>query len=336
MYLKDISLKSYNTFGVEAKAQKFISIDHPQNFEELFTRTDWQNKFYILAGGSNVLFTGDFEGTIIWINNKGINILKETAEEVWVEVAAGEEWDDFVKWCVSQNFGGIENMGLIPGKCGSSAVQNIGAYGVEAKDTIYEVRGLEIPSGEKRVLYNSECQFNYRYSIFKGELKNKVLITSVVYKLSKNAKPKLNYHSLVGFLTSKNIQNPSINDVYEAVCEIRREKLPDHKEIANAGSFFKNPIIEPDFFEELKLKHSDLVFWELPNGKIKLAAGQLIEKCGWKGKRIGDAGVYEKQALVLVNHGKASGKEMYDLAKTIIQDVSDIFGIILDPEVIIL
>lgn len=336
MYLKDISIKAYNTFGVEAKAHKFISINQTEEFNELFKRTDWQKNFYILAGGSNVLFTSDFEGTIIWVNNKGINIIDETSEEVWVEVSAGEEWDDFVRWSVSNNYGGIENMGLIPGKCGSSAVQNIGAYGMEAKDTIFEVRGLKIPSGHKCVLSNLECQFDYRYSIFKGELKNKVIITSVVYKLSKNAKPKLNYQSLVGFLNSKNIQNPSINDVYEAVCEIRTEKLPDHKKIANAGSFFKNPIIEPAFFEELKLKHSDLVFWELPNGKIKLAAGQLIERCGWKGKRIGDAGVYEKQALVLVNHGKASGKEMYDLAKTIIQDVSDNFGIILVPEVIIL
>ncbi|MDD4575585.1 MAG: UDP-N-acetylmuramate dehydrogenase [Bacteroidales bacterium] len=336
MYLKDISIKAYNTFGVEAKAHKFISINQTEEFNELFKRTDWQKNFYILAGGSNVLFTSDFEGTIIWVNNKGINIIDETSEEVWVEVSAGEEWDDFVRWSVSNNYGGIENMGLIPGKCGSSAVQNIGAYGMEAKDTIFEVRGLKIPSGHKCVLSNLECQFDYRYSIFKGELKNKVIITSVVYKLSKNAKSKLNYQSLVGFLNSKNIQNPSINDVYEAVCEIRTEKLPDHKKIANAGSFFKNPIIEPAFFEELKLKHSDLVFWELPNGKIKLAAGQLIERCGWKGKRIGDAGVYEKQALVLVNHGKASGKEMYDLAKTIIQDVSDNFGIILEPEVIIL
>lgn len=336
MYLKDISLKSYNTFGVEAKAQKFISINQIQEFNELFKRTDWQKNFYILAGGSNVLFTDDFEGTIIWVNNKGINIIDETSEEVWVEVSAGEEWDDFVRWSVSNNYGGIENMGLIPGKCGSSAVQNIGAYGMEAKDTIFEVRGLKIPSGHKCVLSNLECQFDYRYSIFKSELKNKVIITSVVYKLSKNAKPNLNYQSLVGFLNLKNVHNPSIKDVYEAVCEIRTEKLPDHKKIANAGSFFKNPIIEPAFFEELKLKHSDLVFWELPNGKIKLAAGQLIERCGWKGKRIGDAGVYEKQALVLVNHGKASGKEMYDLAKTIIQDVSDNFGIILVPEVIIL
>lgn len=336
MYLKDISLKSYNTFGVEAKAQKFISINQIQEFNELFKRTDWQKNFYILAGGSNVLFTDDFEGTIIWVNNKGINIIDETSEEVWVEVSAGEEWDDFVRWSVSNNYGGIENMGLIPGKCGSSAVQNIGAYGMEAKDTIFEVRGLKIPSGHKCVLSNLECQFDYRYSIFKSELKNKVIITSVVYKLSKNAKPNLNYQSLVGFLNLKNVHNPSIKDIYEAVCEIRTEKLPDYKQIANAGSFFKNPIIDRSDFEKLKLKHSDLVFWELPNGKIKIAAGQLIERCGWKGKRIGDAGVYEKQALVLVNYGKASGKEMYDLAKTIIQDIFDNFGIILEPEVIFL
>ncbi len=336
MNLNNVSLKPYNTFGIEVTATNFISINDEIDFKKLFDNINWQNNFFILAGGSNVLFTKNFEGSIILINNKGIRIIDENSEFVWVEVAAGEEWDDFVKWSVSNNYGGVENLALIPGKCGSSAVQNIGAYGSEAKDVIFEVKAFLIEEKKEIVLKNADCQFDYRYSIFKNELKNKTIISSVVYKLSKNAKPQLNYQSLKDYLSNKNIANPSIKDVYDAVCEIRNEKLPNHKEIGNAGSFFKNPIVDRTLFEKILAKHPDLVFWEVSENRIKLAAGQLIEKCAWKGKRIGDAGVHAKQALVLVNYGNASGFDILTMSKNIIDDVAENFGIVLEPEVIIL
>lgn len=336
MYLKNISLKSHNTFGIDATAANFIAINRNSDFLNLLQSSDWQRDFFILAGGSNVLFTKNFEGSIIWVNNKGIRVIDENSEFVCVEVAAGEEWDDFVKWSVSNNYGGVENLALIPGKCGSSAVQNIGAYGSEAKDVIFEVKAFLIKEKKEIVLKNTDCQFDYRYSIFKNELKNKTIISSVVYKLSKNAKPQLNYQSLKDFLSNKNIVNPCIKDVYDAVCEIRNEKLPNHKEIGNAGSFFKNPIIDRTLFEKIFAKHPDLVFWEVSENRIKLAAGQLIEKCAWKGKRIGDAGVHAKQALVLVNYGNAKGIDIFNMSKNIIDDVAENFGIVLEPEVIIL
>lgn len=337
MFLSNVSLKPLNTFGIESITKQYFCIKNESDFNILIENQVWKKfPFFVLGGGSNVLLPRKYEGLIIHVCTKGINIIAENSTNVFVEVAAGELWEDFVDWSVKNNYGGVENLALIPGYCGSSPVQNIGAYGVEVKDVIEKVNFIQIDTGERRSFNTQECQFDYRTSVFKQELKNRILITSVVYRLSKENKVNLSYNSLIDFFSKQSISNPSLFEVYNAVKQIRQSKLPDHKLIGNAGSFFKNPIVSFDDFNKLIANQPNLIHWEMANNKVKLAAAQLIELSGWKGKRIGDAGVHVNQALVLVNYDNATGEDIMNLAKKIIKDVQLKFNVIIEPEVNVL
>ena len=332
--IEDYSLKLYNTFGVEAKADYFVEAN---NFTDLkkalvFRR---QNNLEILfiGGGSNMLFVNDFKGLALKLNLKGIELVKEDDDFVWVKAQGSENWHKFIQWTLTQNYGGLENLSLIPGNVGTAPIQNIGAYGVEAKDTIEEVQALSLETGDERIFTNEECQFGYRESIFKNELRGQYVLVAVTFKLSKrNHQLKTEYGAIQQELEAEGIDNPTIQDVSNAVIRIRESKLPDPAQIGNSGSFFKNPVISKEKFEEVITLHPTMVNYPAENG-VKIAAGWLIEQAGWKGKRFGDAGVHDKQALVLVNHGNATGKEIYDLSEQIIQDIQTKFSITLVREV---
>jgi UDP-N-acetylmuramate dehydrogenase len=289
------------------------------------------NPLLILGGGSNMLFINDFDGTILYPEIEGIRIEEKFTEYVIVSSGSGVNWDKLVEWSVINGYGGLENLSLIPGKVGASPVQNIGAYGVEVNDVIEKVRAVSIENGALTEFSKNDCRFRYRNSIFKDELKGKYLITRVYYRLTINPLLNLNYGSLkeevnkLGSITLKNVR--------QAVINIRRSKLPDPDIIGNAGSFFKNPVVSSSVAENLKKMYHLMPSYEDQSGNIKLAAGWLIEQCGWKGRRIGDAGVHDKQALVLVNHGNATGKEIYNLSEEIIKSVLEKFGIELEREV---
>ena len=329
--LKPFSLKSFNSFNLNVNCDDFICINKTEEFEYLFEKQILKNKFLILGGGCNILFTKNFQGTVIHINTKGINVIDQTDDFVTLEVNAGENWEDFINFCVKNCFFGIENLSGIPGKVGSCPVQNIGAYGVEVKDVIKEVHALEITTGKKLVLSNEDCKFGYRDSIFKKELKNKTIITSVVFHLSKKEKYNLKYKALKDELQRYPII--SLRLIHEKILEIRNRKLPDLEQIGSAGSFFKNPVILKEKFEELQKKYPQLIYFEEDENHVKLAAAQLIEISGWKGFREGDAGVYPHQPLVLVNYGNATGEEILLLAKKIQQSVFENFNIKLECEV---
>jgi UDP-N-acetylmuramate dehydrogenase len=332
MIYRNFSLKSFNTYGLDYRADIFISLDSEEEAEQLIkSGNQITYPILILGGGSNLLFISDFNGVLIHPLFEGINIEEEKPDYVIVSAGAGMNWDSFVKWAVNHGFGGIENLSLIPGNVGASPVQNIGAYGVEVKNTIYKVRAVSLTDGKLREFSNAECRFGYRDSIFKKDLKGKYLITRVFYRLTTIPSFVTEYGSLrdeaekLGFLTLKRVR--------KAVINIRKSKLPDPSVIANAGSFFKNPVVSISEAEILRYKYPDIPSYTDPSGAIKLAAGWLIEQCGWKGKRIGDAGVHDKQALVLVNHGKATGKEIYDLSERIRESVYEKFGVKLEREV---
>ncbi|MBW6490580.1 MAG: UDP-N-acetylmuramate dehydrogenase [Lentimicrobium sp.] len=329
---KDFNLKAYNTFGMDVKASDFAKIDSEKQIPELLREINGRNeKVLFLGGGSNVLFAGNYEGLVVHIATKGIEIVDQDDEFVYVSGMAGENWNDFVQYCVLHNFGGLENLSLIPGNVGSAPIQNIGAYGVEIKDTFYMLDAVSLKSGEFREFSNAECRFGYRNSIFKSELKGQYLILSVTFRLEKKPTINTTYGAINEQLAM--MKKPAdIRSVAEAVINIRTSKLPDPKEIGNAGSFFKNPVISMEKFLSLKEKYPDIPSYPSVEG-VKLAAGWMIEKCGWKGYREGDAGVHKNQALVLVNYGNASGKEIVSLASRIILSVNDKFGIHLEPEV---
>jgi UDP-N-acetylmuramate dehydrogenase len=292
------------------------------------------NPFMILGGGSNLLFTKDYDGVVIRNAIKGIEIVKEENDDIYIKAGGGEKWHDFVLYCVKHNYGGIENLSLIPGTVGAGPIQNIGAYGVELKDVLTEVEAINIKTLEVKKFSNAECKFGYRDSIFKGIDKGRYIILSVTLKLAKHPK-KVNvfYGTLSKELEAMGVNNPTIRDVSDAVIKIRSSKLPDPNKIGNAGSFFKNPIITNAQFEKLKAEHPHVVHFPAEAGHTKLAAGWLIEQCGWKGKRFGDAGVHKDQALVLVNYGDATGKEIYDLSTQVIKSVKEKFEIELEREV---
>ena len=328
---QNISLRNYNTFGISVQAKRFISVT---SFYELQQLLKTEKDLFLLSGGSNMLLTKDIEQLVVLIDIKGISIDKEDDDYVYLTVNAGENWHDFILWCISQNYGGIENLSLIPGNVGTCPIQNIGAYGVEVKDVITKVEGLHIET-ENRVLFsNEDCKFGYRNSIFKNEQKGKVILTSVSFKLTKN-KHSLNtsYGAIETELASKNILEPTIKDVSDAVVAIRKSKLPDPKEIGNSGSFFKNPVISNIQFEKLQKEFPTIPSYTISETEIKVPAGWLVEQSGFKGKRFGDAGVHTKQALVLVNYGNATGVEIYQLAQHIQKTVSKKFGISLEIEV---
>ncbi len=331
---ENISLKHLNTFGIEAHAKFYTEINSLNELKELI-----QNKIFndseklIVGGGSNMLFTKNFDGIVLKNNLKGIEVIKEEDDFVEVRSAAGEVWHDFVMWCINKNYGGLENLSLIPGCVGASPMQNIGAYGVEIKDVFLELEAHDITTGEKQTFNKAQCKFGYRESVFKHELKNKFIITSVTFRLSKKPKVNTSYGAIEAELQVMKVNDPGIKEVSQAVINIRSSKLPDPKVIGNAGSFFKNPEVDKTVFQSLKIRFSGLVAYEMENGKYKLAAGWLIEKAGLKGYVSGHAAVHDKQALVLVNKGHATGKEIYDLSEHVLQTVFGKFGIQLEREV---
>ncbi len=328
-------LKKYNTLGIDVATRYWVEIKHLEELNELFSNEEY-NKLprLLLGGGSNILLTKDFEGIVIKLNVKGISKESENDDVVYIKALAGENWHDFVLWSLGQNFGGLENMSLIPGNVGTAPMQNIGAYGVEIKDVFHELEAFEIETGKIRTFSLEECQFGYRESVFKQELKGQYIITSVTFRLTKdNHKIKSSYGAIQEELTKKSIQEPTIQDISKAVIAIRESKLPDPNKLGNCGSFFKNPIIAKEHFQQLQSHYSDLGSYPIDEKNVKVAAGWLIEKAGWKGKRFGDAGVHEKQALVLVNYGSATGQAIFELSQKIIEDIDQKFQIRLEREV---
>lgn len=329
----NFSLKKYNTFGIEAKAREFVAVHSVDELKEVLVENTSKKKF-ILGGGSNMLLTQDIDALVIHVDIKGIRIAKETEDFVWIEANAGENWHEFVVWNIDHNFGGLENMSLIPGNVGTTPVQNIGAYGVEIKDSFVSCEAVNIETQESKTFDKEECNFGYRESIFKHEVKNKYIITSVTFKLTKqNHKINTSYGDILKELEKNNISTPTIKDVSNAVIAIRQSKLPDPKELGNSGSFFKNPIISRDHFEKVKALFPDVKHYDVSSAEVKVPAGWLIEQAGFKGIRVGDAGVHKNQALVLVNYGNATGQEILSLSKEIQKTILDKYTIAIEAEV---
>jgi UDP-N-acetylmuramate dehydrogenase len=331
MLLRNISLKNYNTFGLDYMADCFINFKSEAEAAEIINAIDRAAPLLVLGGGSNLLFLSDFPGTILHPEIKGIDTLEKNDDHIIISAGAGVIWDDLVAWCVENGFGGLENMSLIPGCVGASPVQNIGAYGVEVRESVIKVRAISLADGLPGEFSNSECLFGYRDSIFKGELKGKYLITRVFYRLSVRPQFNLGYGSLRD--EALKLGPISLKTIREAVIKIRRSKLPDPSVTGNAGSFFRNPVISREKAEELKDEYPGIPLYNDPSGGLKVAAGWLIEQCGWKGKRNGDAGVHDKQALVIVNYGNATGEDIYNLSESVRTSVKNKFGIDLQREV---
>jgi UDP-N-acetylmuramate dehydrogenase len=333
---ENVSLKPYNSFGIDVRASYFAEIFSEAGLARLFKNEIVKSqKLLVIGGGSNVLFTQDYNGLVVKISIKGIQP-KVIDDKVLVTAGAGEVWNDFVNYCVGHHFAGVENLSLIPGTVGASPIQNIGAYGVELKDVFESCSAFEIKTGKIKTFTYDDCHFGYRESIFKGGLKGQYIITSVTFRLSAEAKINTSYGAIETELLNRGIEKPNIADVSAAVSHIRVSKLPDPSTIGNAGSFFKNPVIEKYEFADIVAKHPDVVHYPTADDKIKLAAGWLIEQCGWKGKVLGQTGTWKNQALVLVNHGHATGTEVYNFSEQIIDSVKSTFGVTLEREVNIL
>jgi UDP-N-acetylmuramate dehydrogenase len=331
---ENVSLKPYNTFGIDAKARYFVEVNNKTELRDaLYEKSFSLNKRLILGGGSNVLFTKDFDGVVIKVNIKGIKKTKENDDFVWVKAGSGESWHALVLFSIANNLGGIENLSLIPGSVGAAPIQNIGAYGVELKDTIHEVKALNIPTTEVHVFDKNDCQFGYRDSIFKNEAKDKYVILSITLKLAKKPKFNVEYGAIQETLTQNGINELSVKAISDAIISIRQSKLPNPAEIGNAGSFFKNPVISTSHFEKLKTEFGDVPYFPINAETVKVPAGWLIEKAGWKGFKEGDIGVHAKQALVLVNYGNGTGLEIKHLSEKIQKSVADKFGVALQAEV---
>ena len=329
---KNYSLKPYNTFGIKAKADYFFQFDTVNEIQSFLNENSVESVNYlILGGGSNILFTSDYEGLILHPNIKGIETVEENDNSVLVKVGANENWDEFVAWAVSNGYGGIENLSNIPGVVGAVPVQNIGAYGVEASQVVEKLDAISIESKKQVEFKNFHCEFDYRNSVFKNEYKNLFIITHVYFRLSKKPVFNLEYGAIK--IELENYDKINLKNIREVIIKIRESKLPDPEEIGNAGSFFKNPIVETQFAEELLAKFPDCPNYEMDNTKTKLAAGWLIEQCGWKGKHVGQAGVHKDQALVLVNLGNAKGYEVLQLANDIKKSVLFKYGVKLEMEV---
>lgn len=331
--LKDYSLLSHNTFGMDVKAALFIEYASVEELKEILSmRPVKEGPWLHIGGGSNLLFTGDYPGVVLHSAIKGYELLGENEEEVIVRVGAGEVWDDFVAYTVAQGWYGAENLSLIPGEVGASAVQNIGAYGVEVKDLITHVEAIEVATGQKRIFTNEECGYAYRESIFKLSLKRQYVVTKVSYRLKKTPSYRLDY-GLVRTQLEKLGGEVALKKVRQVIIDIRRSKLPDPKVLGNAGSFFMNPIVPLAQFESLRREYPQMPYYEVDAGHVKLSAAWMIDQCGWKGKPLGRAGVHDKQALVLINLGGATGNEIIRLSEAIQQSVYDRFGVSLSPEV---
>lgn len=327
------SLKNYNTFGIDVRASEFVDITSVDQLIQII-RNNNKLPLFVLSGGSNMLLTGDVDALVLHLNTKGIEKVGEDDDFIWIEAQAGEIWHDFVLHTISLNLGGLENLSLIPGKVGSSPIQNIGAYGVEIKDTMFSLNALNLSTLAIETFTNADCSFGYRDSIFKNELKDRYIITSVTFKLKKVPHVlHTSYGAIQQELDNMQVKTPTIRDVSNAVIAIRRSKLPDPKEIGNSGSFFKNPVIPKDDYLRLLEKNPDIPHYTVSETDVKVPAGWLIEHAGLKGYRKGDAGVHSKQALVLVNYGKATGKELIEMAGFVQSTVFEKFGIRITPEV---
>ncbi len=332
-FLENYSLQQHNTFGVEAKAKYFFEFTELEDFDVfLKSNQTWQEERILMLGeGSNILFLKDFDGLVIHPNIPGVEIVNEDRQYMWVEVGAGENWDEFVQFCVDAELGGVENLAFIPGCVGAAPVQNIGAYGQEASNVVATVKGYDLEKQQFVEYSKEECQFSYRNSIFKSRLKNRFIILSVVFRLDKFPEFNLDYKKLEQKVTERGEIN--LQNIKQAVTEIRTEKLPDVSEIGSAGSFFKNPLVDIATAKKIEGKFNEMPVFEAGEGKVKLAAGWLIDKAGWKGFREGDLGVHAKQALVIVNYGNATGMDIYNLSEKIKQSVFEKFGVELEREV---
>ena len=330
---ENFSLKNYNTFSIDAKARYFVEANSVKKLQEILGNNDYPRKI-LIGGGSNMLLTNDIDALFIHVNLKGKWIVNESDDTVSVKVMAGENWHEMVLWTLENNYGGLENMSLIPGNTGTAPIQNIGAYGVELKDSFVSCEAIRIEDLQLITLTKEECKFGYRDSYFKNEGKDKFVITSVTFSLTKN-NHKINsgYGAIEEQLERDAIKNPTIKDISNAIIAIRQSKLPDPKVLGNSGSFFKNPMVSTEVFNEFISKHPEAPFYKISDLIYKIPAGWLIEKCGFKGKRFGDAGVHQHQALVLVNYDKATGKEILALASKIIEQVQNKFNITISPEV---
>jgi UDP-N-acetylmuramate dehydrogenase len=329
----NFSLKKYNTFGIEAKAAQFVAVHSVAELKTVLLENKSQTKF-ILGGGSNMLLTQDINALVIHVDLKGKKIIKDDDDFVWVESMAGENWHEFVLWTIDQNLGGLENMSLIPGNVGTTPVQNIGAYGTEIKDTFVSCEAMAIDTQEMKIFDKEACHFGYRESIFKQEAKDQFIITSVVFKLTKrNHKINISYGDITKELEKNHIITPTLKDVSNAVIAIRQSKLPNPKELGNSGSFFKNPIILKSEYEKIHALHPEMPHYVISETQVKVPAGWLIEKAGFKGKRFGDAGIHKNQALVLVNYGNATGQEILNVSKDIQATILKEFGIAIEAEV---
>ena len=334
------SLKALNTFGIDATSKYFVEIRSMEVFKELVRDKKFvAGKKLILGGGSNILLTGDFDGWVVKNAIPGISATSETGAEVIVRAGAGEVWQDLVAWSIERNYAGLENLSLIPGLTGAAPIQNIGAYGVEQKEIFHELEAVEIRSGETVKFGAQDCAFGYRDSVFKNKLKDRFFITAVSYRLVKLSAPgasyqyKTEYGAVQATLDAMKPEGLSLKAVNDAICQIRRAKLPDPQEIGNAGSFFKNPSVPEEQFQKLALEYPKMPHYPQPDGTVKIPAGWMVEQCGWKGKVAGRAGVHKDQALVLVNQGGATGKEILELSRSIQRSVAEKFGIELSPEV---
>ena len=328
---KNVLLKNYNTFGISVNAKRFVSVNSVYELQQILKV---EKDIFLISGGSNMLLTKDIDELVVHINIKGVSIDNENENAAYLTVNSGENWHEFVLWCISQNYGGIENLSLIPGNVGTCPIQNIGAYGVEVKDTITKVEAIEIETGKLVQFSNKDCNFGYRNSIFKNEVKGKYIIISVSFKLTKiHHNLNSSYGAIETELSLKKISKPSLKDISNAVIAIRKSKLPDPKEIGNSGSFFKNPLISSTQYLKLQKEYADIPGYKISDIEVKIPAGWLIEKAGFKGKRYGEFGVHDKQALVLVNYGNASGKEIYQLAEKIKETIIKKFEITLEIEV---
>lgn len=326
--LNDYSLLKHNTFGMDVRAERFIEYVSEEELISILPLLH-EHRFLHIGGGSNILFCGNYDGIILHSAIAGISVVAEDEASVSVKVGAGVQWDDFVSYAVEKGWSGAENLSLIPGEVGASAVQNIGAYGVEAKDLIENVETIDLTDGTRRVFLNAECVYGYRKSIFKNELKGRYAVTYVTYRLSKVFQPKIDYGNVREKLQGKELTPENVRN---AVIDIRQSKLPDPEVIGNAGSFFMNPVVSLEKYEALKTENPDMPHY-IVDGGVKIPAGWLIEKCGWKGKSLGRAGVCPNQALVLINLGGATGRDIVTLSNAVCKSVSEKFGISISPEV---
>ena len=334
---ENFSLKRFNAFGLDVSCRYFADIGSEKDIQKLIADKKYSGSpKFVLGGGSNILFTKDFDGIILHNCFEGIGVVSVDDDYAFVKAGAGEIWHQFVLYCIEKNFGGIENLSLIPGYVGAAPIQNIGAYGEELQNVFHSLTAIDLAKGEQKIFSHDECRFGYRDSVFKREAKNTYIITDVTLRLNKHPEANTTYGAIEHELEKIKITSPTIRDVSNVVIKIRQSKLPDPKTIGNCGSFFKNPVISLDKYDRLKKIFPDLVAYPAPGYMTKLSAGWMIEQCGWKGKRVGNAGMHKDQALVLVNYGGATGRELLTHAAEVQKSVKETFGIIMEAEVNVL